>query len=447
MADIAAPDLNYAFGLPPEQAIRYFEGLGNKITWDWRAAADAIRNQQFTVAGAARLDILKDIRQGLLDALKEGTTERTFQQTLLPILQDKGWVARDLAGEIDFKDPKALTRASQRLSTIYRTNLQSAYMAGRYRDLMRVTRSRPYWMYVAVLDSKTRPTHRALNGRIFHYTDAIWSTHFPPNGYNCRCRVRALSERDLKRLGLEVSNSADALEEIDQSYGVDRVTGEVITRPATAWKGIGLDGRPIRFAPDPGFGFIPGASEPMLLSIGDKALAALGDAANPELVKLGTSPDLIQAFRNFVRDTKESGLTRGTHGVLGYLQLQEHAFAAAKGAAPKTLAVVLEDRLVVGKKSLRTTDAGRALTEEELLDLPMLFAQAEMKLWSPEDGKLVYVLPSYDDRKIKIVVRLDSTPKGSKEIANLVRSVHKARLVDLQGNIKQGLLEEIGVEN
>lgn len=34
--------------------------------------------------------------------------------------------------------------------------------------------------------------------------DPWWLTQFPP-GWNCRCHVQSLSERDLARYGLEVS--------------------------------------------------------------------------------------------------------------------------------------------------------------------------------------------------------------------------------------------------
>jgi hypothetical protein len=75
-------------------------------------------------------------------------------------------------------------------------------MEGRWRGLMENVDNRPWIEYVAILDSRTRPGHRALNGKVFRYDDPFWRTHRPPLGWNCRCRIRALNDRDLERRGI-----------------------------------------------------------------------------------------------------------------------------------------------------------------------------------------------------------------------------------------------------
>lgn len=130
--------------------------------------------------------------------------------------EKKGWVFghdKSISRGIDGKllaDPKTgeYFGTPRRLNTIYRTNVQAAYSAARYQRMMDNIDHRPYWQYSAVSDERTRPSHLALNGRIYRYDDPFWSTFYPPNGFNCRCAVIALGERDLKRKGLDKADDS-----------------------------------------------------------------------------------------------------------------------------------------------------------------------------------------------------------------------------------------------
>ncbi|MGK0706948.1 phage minor head protein, partial [Yokenella regensburgei] len=59
----------------------------------------------------------------------------------------------------------------------------------------------------------------------------IWQTIYPPNGYNCRCWVRALTEAQMKNHPLGVESSDERMVTIGQPYGYE---GE--TRPVQAYK-------------------------------------------------------------------------------------------------------------------------------------------------------------------------------------------------------------------
>ena len=69
---------------------------------------------------------------------------------------------------------------------------------------METAAARPCWRYSAILDGSTRPSHRELDGKVFRADDPIWDRIYPPNGFGCRCRVRAISEREARREGVEV---------------------------------------------------------------------------------------------------------------------------------------------------------------------------------------------------------------------------------------------------
>ncbi len=93
---------------------------------------------------------------------------------------------------------------------IFRTNIQTAYNVGHYKRMTEpgVKALRPYWQYDAVNDSKTRPSHLAMDGRVFMADDPIWDTWFPPNGFKCRCTVKTLSKRQMEQRGLTVETEA-----------------------------------------------------------------------------------------------------------------------------------------------------------------------------------------------------------------------------------------------
>ncbi len=243
--------LSAIFGLPPKAAIAYMQKKGFAITWNWQEMIDEAHARAATVAKVMRMDILQDIRDAWENAAIEGTTFEAFRDSLTPILQAKGWWGRPLVKNPDGVSEPALLGSPHRLETIYRTNLQSAYMAGRYHAMNESTDTHPYWMYVAVMDSRTRPAHRAMNGKVFRADDPIWDTFYPPNGFQCRCRVRPISEYRLKKNGLTVASSSGNL--VTRHEAIGQNSGNPVEARRT---GMVVDG--IFCAPDAGFNYNPG---------------------------------------------------------------------------------------------------------------------------------------------------------------------------------------------
>ena len=195
--------------------VKYFESKGMAVTWGWREMDAAAHARAFTVAGVTKLDVLQDLRAELRRALNEGQTFADFRKNLIPRLQAKGWW-----GKLAQTDPETGEMAGKgltprRLETIFRANVQSAYMAGRYRAHRENVAARPWWQYVALLDGRTRPQHSALNGRTFRHDDPFWQKFYPPNGFNCRCRVRAFTDAEVRRRGIAISISGRNLEQVE----------------------------------------------------------------------------------------------------------------------------------------------------------------------------------------------------------------------------------------
>ncbi|MBF0192096.1 MAG: minor capsid protein [Magnetococcales bacterium] len=240
--------LSALIGLSPEEAIQGFKAKGNRITWDWREMAGLEHARNFTVAKATTLDLLADLRRAVSRALAEGRTEQMFAKDLIPILKAKGWWGEQELESPDGGMQRVQLGSPRRLETIFRTNLQTAYMAGRYQRMMENVEDRPFWQYVAVMDGRTRPSHAALHGRVFRHDDPIWKHIHPPNGFRCRCRVRALSNHALKRRGLAVESSGGHLTSLPVSEG----------DPWAASVSIRLPGMGEPFKPDRGWDYNPG---------------------------------------------------------------------------------------------------------------------------------------------------------------------------------------------
>lgn len=186
----------YALNLPPEEAIKYLKSKGFKITWAWQEQLELNNAHVFTVAKAMQMDILQDIRNMLIKSLKDGMPFSEFKNQLEPKLKAAGWWGWEVV------DGKRVQLGSpHRLKTIYRTNMSSSFNAGRWKHFEENKDSRPYLEYVAVMDPSTRDEHAALNGEIHPVGSSFWNTYAPPNGYNCRCRLRSLSMLQAKRAG------------------------------------------------------------------------------------------------------------------------------------------------------------------------------------------------------------------------------------------------------
>jgi len=96
--------------------------------------------------------------------------------------------------------------------TVYRTNLNTAYTAGRFEQAQErgVRTVLPAMERNSVKDSALRSgrpqdngeNHRAAAGLILETRDPRWTKYAPPSGFSCRCFVRLVPVPELKRRGL-----------------------------------------------------------------------------------------------------------------------------------------------------------------------------------------------------------------------------------------------------
>lgn len=153
------------------------------------------RARAFTVAGLAKQRMVESVFTGLQQAIEAGESYGEFKKRIRDVIAEKGWT-----GKRDF-----------RVQTIFRTNIQTAYNTGKWQQIQEAGDALEYLQYDAVGDSRTRPTHAALDGKVFHKDSAFWKEWYPPNGFNCRCTVRAMSKAEMEARGLRVEDAGDYL--------------------------------------------------------------------------------------------------------------------------------------------------------------------------------------------------------------------------------------------
>lgn len=143
-------------------------------------------DRAWTVAGIAQLDVVLDVFRSLERAIAEST----------PLDQWKREIGEKLYAAWGKKE-------SARIETIFLTNVQSAYNAGRWRQVKDplVVEARPFLGYDAILDDRTSPVCKRCNGAILPADDPWWDTHVPPLHHRCRSTVRSFTKREAERRG------------------------------------------------------------------------------------------------------------------------------------------------------------------------------------------------------------------------------------------------------
>ena len=177
---------------PNEAAADYIRGKAVADPENFGRLPDQLKQRAFTVAGIEQLDVLRKLRD---------TVAR------LPAGANWDEVKKDLAAQlspfIGSGDAEADARAAKaRAEFMLRTHGFQAYAVSRHQEQMSVARDFPYWKYETVGDSRVRPGHAKLDGKVLRADDPWWKTHYPPWDWGCRCIVIALDEEDAQAIGV-----------------------------------------------------------------------------------------------------------------------------------------------------------------------------------------------------------------------------------------------------
>ena len=436
-------DVSALFGLAPEKAIEYLESKGLHVGWNWQDTLDEQHARSFTIAKMTELDLLSDTRKAIMQAIQNGKGYKDFEQTIAPVMQAKGWWGYQVAVNPDGDAQLVKLGTPRRLATIYHTNRRTAVMAAKYQRMVEATGTHPYWQYSAVLDGKTRPAHAMMHGAVYAADDAFWTNNYPPNGYNCRCTVKALTASRAEKAGISKSDMRQRTEDI----GLNQSTGEIYqaTRYGTkipeqnalrapmVGKSI-AQARNTVFAADAGFNGSPMASHLFDQMWLEKARNALGDEA--ALVAIGKDmahEARVRGFLAWARTTYGSGYPQARTYGIGVLSSKAIAqFTKALPAEQMGSPVVaFQDHLVAGKKVRRHASAGNAMDMLGYERLIRDFGKPDYELWDVKHQHMIYVFVMQDGRALKLAVSMGAN-------GAMVESSFYVPVVAVEGAIKGG---------
>ncbi len=231
--------------LKPAEAMQWMQERSHAaLTFAWEDLLQEEHARHFTISRLARLDLLQSLHAMLLKSVSGDLSRRDWQADAEKLLADAGWW-----GEKEVLDPATgkmvkTTFNPQRLGLILDVNTRQAAAVGQWERIQRSKRTHPYLRYITKRDERVRDLHAGWDNVTLPVDDSFWHTHYPPNGWRCRCRVVPVSQREYDA-GVTPTGAPMVKQRPDvvDVRVLNRRTGEISTVPA----GI-----------DPGFDFNPG---------------------------------------------------------------------------------------------------------------------------------------------------------------------------------------------
>lgn len=206
--------------LPFLEALAYWSDkiqIGPKA---FAALSDQAKVLVFGVARIAKGDELNTVYQLIGNIASKGWTLDEVKEGAADIFERRGWTGKN----------------AYKADAIIRTNIRSAYMAGRYQQLMAMRDTHPYWMYTGIRDGLERPAHHAMFNRVWRWDHPVWDTWFPLNDMNCRCDVIALTPEQAAARGYTIETEDPTGEQIPLYDEDGALVDTVILQPGKGWQ-------------------------------------------------------------------------------------------------------------------------------------------------------------------------------------------------------------------
>lgn len=219
------------FSTAPREVVDYFDRRPSVPTFDWRDLAPHEHALAFTVAKTHGAEVIKDLRDAVRKAVVDRVPYEQFRDDLIPLLRKKGWWGEKKVTDPRTSQPvKAQLGSPRRLQIIYWANVHSAHAAGEWVRIERNKEFLPFLTYMPSVSERKRPLHMSWYGTTLPVDDPWWRSHYPPNGWNCKCSVRQIGDREAGRLHKE--HGKDKAPPLDERTWHNKRTGETEMVPA-----------------------------------------------------------------------------------------------------------------------------------------------------------------------------------------------------------------------
>lgn len=420
----------FDFKSPPQDAIRYLEQKFPKASWAYTDLLDNAHDRAFVVAKMVDVDLATTVQRSIIDAMQEGKGYKAWAKDIDKVLAKSGWYDGQINVDAQGNAKKVVTGGQHRLETIYRTNVAAAYEAGRQQVIFNDRDDDPfgYVMYSAIMDNRTRPTHKALHGKVMEKSDPAWSSISPPNGYNCRCTIVELTQGQIDRYGYKVSKSEGKL----STQVIELPNGKEAQRTL-----FELDNGAV-FKTDVGFNHAPKILP--MQTLFDKAILAEPKFASRVVSQALAQPSIKtqvnQEVKTWVQGV-DAKYAKGEFRHVGVIpSVFIEALASEKNFELQTAVITLHDRISLHHLAREHKTHSQEWVENIVENLTGKYAL----YWDNKKNYPVFIF-DVPNSKYRLVMRLNENIKGhnvfnekQKFTGNVIRTI----TVDTIENIENG---------
>ena len=424
------PKTGFDFKSPPQDAIRYLEQKFPKASWAYTDLLDNAHDRAFVVAKMVDVDLATTVQRSIIDAMQEGKGYKAWAKDIDKVLAKSGWYDGQINVDAQGNAKKVVTGGQHRLETIYRTNMAAAYEAGRQQVIFNDRDDDPfgYVMYSAIMDNRTRPTHKALHGKVMEKSDPAWSSISPPNGYNCRCTIVELTQGQIDRYGYKVSKSEGKL----STQVVELPNGKEAQRTV-----FDLDNGAV-FKTDVGFNHAPKILP--MQTLFDKAILAEPKFASRVVSQALAQPRIKNQVNQEVKTWVQGVDAKYAKGEFRHVGVIPSVFIEAlankKNFELQTAVITLHDRISLHHLAREHKTHSQDWVENIVENLTGKYAL----YWDNKKNYPVFIF-DVPNSKYRLVMRLNENIKGhnvfnekQKFTGNVIRTI----TVDTIENIENG---------